>query len=212
MFGADEAGKGPAFGPMVAAAVSVPDDAVLPDDVGDSKAIDADRRKSLVATIRGDDRVAVGIAEVEPDRIDDPETDMNTLTVRAQADAITAVTAPDAVGIVDAADTSEHRFGRRITDAVPFPITVHAEHRADETYPVVGAASLVAKVERDRRIAEIASKFGDVGSGYPNDPTTRSFLRTYVAEHGTLPPFARASWSTCREALDRAAQASLDEF
>jgi len=212
VFGADEAGKGPVFGPMVAAAVSVPDRSVLPEDVGDSKGIAPGRRERLARTLREDDRVAVGVAVVDPDRIDDPSTDMNGLAVRAQARAIEAVADDGEEGIVDAADTSETRFRRRVAGAVERPVAVTAEHGADESHAVVGAASVVAKVERDRRIEAIAAEHGDVGSGYPGDPTTREFLRAYVDEHGDLPPFARESWSTCQEVLERAAQSSLDRF
>jgi ribonuclease HII len=212
VFGADEAGKGPVFGPMVAAAVSVPAASVLPDDVGDSKGIAPERRERLAAELREDDRVSVGVATVGPDRIDDPVTDMNTLTVAVQAEAIAAAATDGEEGIVDAGDTDEGRFGRRVADRLLFEAAVHAEHGADERYPVVGAASVVAKVERDRRIEAIADEYGDVGSGYPSDPTTRTFLREYVTDHGTVPPFARESWSTCQEALRRAAQSSLEEF
>ncbi|MEM2782912.1 MAG: hypothetical protein QXQ55_03890, partial [Candidatus Hadarchaeales archaeon] len=72
------------------------------------------------------------------------------------------------------------------------------ENSADRKYTVVGAASILAKVRRDARLAELKKKYGEVGSGYSHDPLTISFLRRWVEEHGELPPFARKSWETCR--------------
>ena len=94
-------------------------------------------------------------------------------------------------------------------------MTVNAEHGADESYPLVAAASIVAKVRRDARIDALDEEyveFGPVGSGYPSDPTTRDFLRRYVAATGELPDCARASWSTSTDALAAAEQSGLSEF
>jgi ribonuclease HII len=220
-FGVDEAGKGPVLGSMFAAAVLASPEAI-PDAVADSKTLTPERRDALAATLRADDRVAIGVAEIPVARIDDPETDMNTLTVEAQAEALAAVgedggariADPDdgVSGTVDAGDTDATRFGRRVADAVPFDVEIRAEHGADETYPIVSAASIVAKVERDAHVADLADEYGDVGSGYPSDPTTREFLSSYVQAHGELPPVARESWQTSQDVLAAAEQSSLDAF
>ncbi len=212
VFGVDEAGKGPVLGSMFAAAVSIPDESVLPAGIDDSKNLSPERRAALAAALRADDRIAVGIAEIAPDRIDAPETDMNSLTVAAQATAIGRAASAGERGIADAGDVDADRFARRVTERVPAAVTVAAEHGADETHPVVGAASVLAKVERDAHVARLAEEYGDVGSGYPSDPTTREFLRWYVDEHGDLPPCARRSWSTAEDVLAAADQSSLDQF
>ena len=223
-FGVDEAGKGPVLGSMFAAAV-VADPAELPGDVGDSKGIPPERREELAAEIR-EVAAAVGVAEIPVERIDDEATDMNSLTVAAQAEALAAAAADfdsDAVasgsvsGYVDAGDTNAVRFERRVSEGVADRLDdaspdVRAEHGADETYPVVGAASIVAKVERDAHVDRLVAEHGDVGSGYPSDPATREFLEGYVAEHGDLPSCARASWKTSQDALAAATQSSLGEF
>lgn len=206
--GVDEAGKGPVLGPMVCAAVRAP--AAALSDVEDSKRLSADRRERIAARLRADDRVRVGVETVSVARIDDPETGMNGLTLAGQAAAVRAVTEPGDRVVADAADVDADRFGRRLEDAVGAP--VRAEHGADERHPVVGAASVVAKVERDRRVAAVAAEYGSVGSGYPADPATRSFLREYVREHGSLPACARSSWATCADLLAAAEQSALDEF
>jgi ribonuclease HII len=213
-FGVDEAGKGPVLGAMFAAAVRA-DPAVLPEGIDDSKALTPSRRETLAAALRDDDRVAVGVAQVDPERIDDPETDMNALTVAVQAAAIDRVAAAGDSGVVDAGDTNADRFGRRVADRVAAAVSVTAEHGADETHDLVGAASVVAKVARDEHVAAIADGldgYDSVGSGYPSDQRTRAFLRSYVDEHGELPACARASWQTSRDVLAAAEQAALGEF
>ncbi|MFD1585922.1 ribonuclease HII [Halorientalis brevis] len=213
-FGVDEAGKGPVLGSMFAAAVRA-DPAVLPAGIDDSKNLSVARREEFASALRADDRVTVGLAEIPPDRIDDPETDMNTLTVAAQADALDAVARDGDRGAVDAGDTDAARFGRRVGDHVAADLDVVAEHGADETYALVGAASIIAKVARDAHVENLAARhdsYDDVGSGYPSDPATREFLRAYVSDHGELPSCARASWQTSQDVLAAAAQTGLDEF
>jgi len=211
-FGADEAGRGPVLGSMFAGAVAVerPDD--LPAGVADSKRLTRERREELFERLTADDRVRTAAAEVPTERIDDPGTDMNTLTVEAQAEAIRDVAGADDSGVVDACDTSETRFEARIEDALPFRVDVLAEHGADDEYAIVAAASIVAKVARDRHVDTLAERYGPVGSGYPSDPTTREFLVAHVAEHGTLPECARESWQTCADLLADAEQTGLDGF
>ena len=208
--GADEAGKGPVLGSMFAAAVRAPPEAI-PEGVDDSKRLSPARREALAAGLRNDDRVEVGVHEIPVDRIDGDE-DVNTLTVLAQAEAVAAVARDGDGGVLDAGDTSADRFVRRVAERVPADVDLRAEHSADETYLLVSAASVLAKVERDAHVEGLAEAYGDVGSGYPSDPTTREFLRNYVETHGGLPDCARRSWSTCEDALAAAEQSALDSF
>ncbi|OYR53753.1 ribonuclease HII [Halorubrum halodurans] len=220
--GVDEAGKGPVLGPMVAAAVRA-DPESLPADVDDSKRVAPDRRREIAAELRASDAVDVAVATVETAAIDAPDTDMNTLTVRGQARAVRGVARAGDRVVADAGDTSERRFARRLrefvvdadTADIADSVAVDAAHGADASDPVVGAASVVAKVARDARMSAIDAAYPDydgVGSGYPSDPTTRAFLRAYVADHGEVPPHARRSWSTCADVLAAAKQSGLDEF
>ena len=219
---------------MVAAAV-VAAPASLPADVDDSKRIAPARREAMAAAIEGDPDVAVGVAVVDPAEIDRPDTDMNTLTVRGQARAARAALADRPPGVAapvrvvaDAGDTNEERFARRLRESVTgdgesdrpdadgLPqVDVAAAHGADADDPVVGAASVVAKVARDERMAAIDAAYAEydgVGSGYPSDPATRAFLAAYVDDHGSLPDCARTSWATCEDVLAAAEQSALDEF
>ena len=218
--GVDEAGKGPVIGPMVVAAVRTKP-ARLPADVDDSKRLTPERRTKIAAALRADDAVALAVTTVDPPAIDAPTSDMNTLTVHGHARAVGQIIRPGDRVVADAGDTSESRFASRLASNVDDgvdkrdAITVDAAHGADETDPVVGAASIVAKVARDARIEAIDrtySAYESVGSGYPSDPTTRAFLRAYVGDHGDVPPHARRSWATCANALAAAEQSALDEF
>lgn len=213
--GADEAGKGPALGPMVAGAVRAdPED--LPSGLSDSKQLSASRRRELDAALRAQPSITVAVVPVPPERIDAPETDMNSLGVAAQAAAVSQLVEDSDELIADAADTDAERFGRRLADAIDVEngsVDVLAEHGADEAHPVVSAASIVAKVERDKRMAAIDDRYDrEVGSGYPSDPATQAFLESYVSEHGKLPSCARESWATCENVLTAASQSGLDEF
>lgn len=239
--GVDEAGKGPVLGSMFAAAVHCETVAALPAGIADSKRLSPTRREELAATLRADDRIAVGVAEITTERIDDPATDMNGLAVTAHATAIgeaitDAAERADAAGDAcedglerpiavhcDACDTDAERFARRVSDAYAAlegadgeggedGVVVDATHGADDEDPIVGAASIVAKVERDAHVAALSEEYGPVGSGYPSDPTTREFLESYVADHDALPPCARESWSTCQDVLAAAEQTGLGQF
>lgn len=210
--GADEAGKGPVLGSMFAAAVRVPDPAVLPGGIKDSKALTPGRRAELEASLAAADRVETAVAEVPVERIDRPGSNMLSLTVRAQARAIRRVARAGDRGTVDGADVDADRFGRRVRDACRIDMTLEAEHGADETHAVVSAASVIAKQAREAHVAELATEYGDVGSGYPSDPTTRSFLREYVRTHGDIPACARRSWGTSQDVLAAVEQSALDSF
>ncbi|MBB6647016.1 ribonuclease HII [Halobellus ruber] len=215
--GVDEAGKGPVLGPMVAAAVRARSESI-PADVDDSKRLRPATRESIAATLREREGVDVGVAVVPTDRIDDPETGMNGLTVAAHAEAVAAVATEGDRVVADAGDVDAARFGRRVGDGIAErgpSVAVHAEHGADAADPLVAAASVIAKVERDARIAALGSEYPEhapVGSGYPSDPETRAFLRRYVGDTGELPDCARASWATADDVLAAAEQSSLSEF
>jgi ribonuclease HII len=196
---------------FAAAVVGEPDS--LPAAVGDSKAISPARREALATEIAAEPALQIGLAEVTVAEIDAPETDMNTLTVAAHARALADAGVTGETGRVDAGDVNAERFGRRVEKRVDGEITVHAEHGADERDPLVGAASVIAKVARDAHVAAIDADYDrPVGSGYPGDEQTRQFLETYVAATGALPDCARRSWQTSSDVLDAVAQTELGEF
>jgi ribonuclease HII len=210
--GVDEAGRGPVLGPLVAGAVAVPDVDVLPDAVDDSKALTSSTRERIAETLRDAEAVETATVRVDASTIDASDATMNELTRGAQIQAVDAVVADGATVRADAGDVDADRCGRRIAAGIAAGVDVIAEHRADERHAVVGAASVLAKVERDAAMAELATEYGAVGSGYPSDQTTREFLADYVADNETLPPFARESWQTCADVLAAAEQSAIGDF
>jgi ribonuclease HII len=106
------------------------------------------------------------------------------------------------IAYVDASDVLEERFKQHIQECLTFKVEIVSEHKADRTYPVVSAASIIAKVERDKAIAELASKYGDLGCGYPTDPETLRFLQQCLERRGEYPDFVRKSWKPARKAKE----------
>ena len=98
--------------------------------------------------------------------------------------------------IVDAPDTNPERFRDELLELTESPCEVLAEHHADIRYPIVSAASIVAKVERDWAVEKLKSRYGDFGSGYPSDPKTKEFLSRWLEREGSMPDFTRKSWRT----------------
>lgn len=210
--GVDEAGRGPVLGSLFVGAVAVVDRGVLPDGVDDSKAVPATTRARLADALERDRAIDVAIEELEPRQIDRAAGSLTAQVAAAFARAIDRLaTAGDAV-VADAGEADTHRFADRVRRHLSTPVDLEVTVRADETDPLVGAASIVAKEAREAHVDGLTERYGAVGSGYPSDPTTRRFLAEYVAEHGGLPACARRSWATSRDVIAASEQAGLGAF
>jgi ribonuclease HII len=209
--GVDEAGKGSVLGPLVVAAVAVTSPDVL-DGLGvrDSKAVSAKERDRLYPLIRKRCRVAT--IRLDAQEIDAIRTEMtlNAAMARTHARAIDKLS--PSCAYVDACDVNSLRYAEMVRGNLLTQCEIVSEHHADVKFPVVSAASIIAKVTRDRAIATLAKKYGEIGSGYPADPTTIRFLESWIGEHGSPPPIARRSWKTISAMLARRAQRSLMDF
>ncbi len=209
--GVDEAGKGSVLGPMVIAAVGADTDDVLADlPVKDSKLLSPKQRGKLYLEITARCRVATVI--IPADRIDSYRTDMtmNECVARAHAAAIGKIRPVTAY--VDACDVNADRYAQMVQEHLKRPCRIISEHQADQTYPIVSAASIVAKVVRDREVALLKKEYGAIGSGYPSDPATISFLSSYIEKHHHPPACARRSWKTVGTLLAKLSQATLPDF
>ena len=114
---------------------------------------------------------------------------------------------------VDACDPVADRFGRAVQHWAGGSAAVIARHRADATIPVVGAASIVAKVHRDRSIRRLQRRLsGDLGSGYPSDPRTCRLVRAVLQDGGPVPPWVRQSWRTMGRLKPPPAARTLETF
>ncbi len=200
LLGIDEAGRGSLVGDMFVVGVCVDESKLrLLEKLGvrDSKLLAPDAREKLYGRIIGIvDHVIV--KRIPPNRID--EENLNKLFI----EAVTEITkeALAKCGSVNKVYVDLTGSKDRLVNAirgVGFSGDIVAEHYADRNYIVVSTASIVAKVLRDRHIKELSKTYGDIGSGYPSDPKTITWLKRIVEEKGELPGIVRKSWSTIRK-------------
>ncbi len=203
--GVDEAGRGCVIGPLVVAGVMLKEEK-LPEltrlGVKDSKLLSAKKREELSVEIArlAEKHVTVKLLPPEIDRAVESRRKLhklNRLEAQTMAKIIEALK-PD-VAFVDAADVVEERFKQHIQQELSFKVKIVAEHKADKTYAVVSAASIIAKVERDREIASLAGAYGDFGSGYLADSRTMRFLRQWLQAHDDYPDCVRKSWKPAKQ-------------
>lgn len=104
---------------------------------------------------------------------------------------------------IDAVDVNEDRFRETILSLLDYtPEEIISKHKADDLYPIVSAASIIAKDKRDTLIEELKEKYGDFGSGYPSDKRTVDFLRNWIKKNKKVPDFARKSWETVKKIVE----------
>ena len=209
--GVDEAGKGSVLGPLVVAGIGISSEERLSDlGVRDSKLLSPKERERLYPLIRKRCKVAtVTIAAQEIDAIRSEMT-MNACVARAHAQVIAKLS--PACAYVDACDVNCFRYAEMVRVHLSPPCEIVSEHHADEKFAVVSAASIIAKVVRDREIKKLAKKYGEIGSGYPSDPVTIRWLSGYIRDNPSPPPIARRSWKTVGNLLAKKTQRSLLDF
>lgn len=212
--GCDEAGRGPVFGPMVLCGAMF-EPGALPGlkaaGVRDSKLLSPSRREALARLIV-EKALKIEIVELPPAEIDEMRLvkKINLNEIEAMTFAKILDRLKPKIAYVDSADVNAARFKETIQRYMKTKTELVAEHYADRTYPAVSAASIVAKVRRDQRIAELRQLYGDLGSGYSSDSRTITFLERWVQEHGELPEFARHSWETAQRILEQTKQRKLN--
>lgn len=204
--GIDEAGRGPVLGPLVLCGVcfSKPNLPYLI-EIGakDSKKLTPKKREKLAKLIKEkcQSYEIIVVSAQEVDEREKKRITMNRLEEIKMADLINKLK-PDII-YIDAADVNEERFGISIKNLLDFkPKKIISEHKADDTYPIVSAASIIAKDKRDTIIEEFKEEFGEIGSGYPSDKKTIDFLREYIKEHKEIPKFVRKTWDTTKRILN----------
>ncbi|MFQ5998049.1 MAG: ribonuclease HII [Candidatus Bathyarchaeia archaeon] len=185
--------------------------------VADSKTLSAKQRISLADEIKKLATAYVCI-EVSPREIDKVVASsrkffkLNYLEAKFMAKAIEMLR--PSVAFVDSCDVVPKRFSGQINSFLKTKTRIIAEHRADRRLTIVGAASILAKTTRDHRVSELAQSFGTIGSGYPSDSKTISFLQNWLVENNDFPNFVRKSWATARRIKTKAhsRQATLKNY
>lgn len=218
--GVDEAGRGSIIGPLVVAGVGIRESRV-PElkelGVKDSKLLTPERRAYLNRHIL---KLAdsISVYKVKCTEVDDSVffRGLNRLEARAMARVIQNISADEIY--VDCCDTNTLRYKDYIENHLltfesslssgGTPV-IHSLHHADSINVVVSAASIVAKVTRDREVQRIRRKYEDIGSGYPSDVRTMQFIRSWVSENRCAPRFARKSWAPLKVMLEDLAQTKL---
>jgi ribonuclease HII len=202
--GLDDAGRGSVIGPLIIGGVTF-QDSEIPKlkslGVKDSKALTPRRRTILSQEIKS---LAARweIVEISPADIDKivfrgrKLYRLNWLEAVTMAEVIKKLQ-PD-VAYVDASDVNEERFAQQIREVLPFNVKIVSEHKADSNYAIVSAASIIAKTYRDYAISLLREKYGNFGSGYPNDNLTKQYLIRRIEEGKGIPNFVRKSWKTVK--------------
>jgi len=216
--GVDEAGRGSVLGPLIVAGVSI-EDSKIPElvnlGVKDSKLLLPQRRQYLFRKIK-ELASEVTYEKILPKQIDrvvfrgEPLYRLNYLEARAMSSVLFKLRFDRA--FIDCCDTNQARFGQLVSDLVaeregksftvgernPLFDKIVSEHHADRNYPVVSAASIIAKVTRDSYVKRLRKKHGEFGSGYPSDPDTISYLKQVYETSSQFPSITRLSWITIR--------------
>lgn len=215
--GIDEAGRGPVIGPMVLAiaVIEEKDESLLKSlGVKDSKQVTPEKRELLAVEIRKIAKEHACLAVSARD-IDDMRkyANLNEIEAMEAAELITGLKAKPERIYIDAPDTDESNFAKRIRKYLFSDVKLITEHYADSKYPACSAASILAKVERDRLVRGIEKEHDiRIGSGYPHDPLTIKFLKDWMRTHNSYPEFVRASWETASTIVAEKKQRKLEDF
>jgi len=217
VLGIDEAGRGPVLGPMVYGISFCPvsknkDLKAL--GVDDSKALTEEQREKLLdKVLDNNDYIGWAIHLLSPNYI---STSMNK---RGKYN-LNAMSHDTAIGLVKDAISNGVNVAEVYVDTVGPPekyqakleaifpgIKITVAKKADSLYPCVSAASICAKVARDRALKEWtflegSDISGPWGSGYPGDPVTKKFLQEQIHPIFGFPGIVRFSWKTAEKILD----------
>ena len=191
--GVDEAGRGSMLGPLVVAGITISRSKInLLKKLGvrDSKKLSPVARERLYKKIIEvvDD---YHVIRISPRIIDKSVSNhsLNHLEAKYMAKVISKLSPSTA--FVDSCDVNSKRFGKEISNLTS-NTKIRSYHHADSKFITVSAASILAKVSRDRAITRLSKKY-DIGSGYPSDPKTKVFVKKSIRRNQNL-TFLRKSW------------------
>ncbi len=202
--GIDEAGRGPVIGPLVIAGIWISEELeekLSMWGVKDSKKHSPRVRQALAQKIKD---IAVHYEVIVPAcDIDSLRKEMTLNELELHIFVQVARYRNADAYFLDAVDVDSERFKINFQQALKCDGQVIAEHKADDLYPVVSAASILAKTCRDKEVIQIAETLEPqlgmpLGSGYPSDPLTQKFLESWGKKFGNLPPHTRHSWKTAQ--------------
>lgn len=218
ILGIDEAGRGSVIGPLVICGLVIDekDEHKLREiKVKDSKQLTPKKREELAPKI---EKIATHIVvlRVPACKIDANRrkgVNLNQIEAIKMAEIINLLE-PDKA-IIDSPAYNTNKFRDYLWSKLENKnVELACENYADETYPVVSAASIIAKVDRDANIEELKKKVGyDFGVGYPHDAKTIEFLNKLAEQDGgRLPMFVRHTWDTAERIMTEHKQLRVLNF
>ncbi len=168
--------------------------------VKDSKKLSPNKRKELFKDII---KIVDGyyITKISPKSIDANVRKhcLNGLEAKHMAKVVLKLN-PD-TSYVDSCDVNPKRFGKEIS-TLSENHKIKSYHHADSRFVVVSAASILAKVTRDKAIEKLRKNY-DLGSGYPSDSKTVGFVNKFYKKNQFLPNFVRKSWKPVQKILEK---------
>jgi len=183
--------------------------------VKDSKQLTPKKREELVPKIE-EIGIHIVIIRVPSEKIDANRKrgiNLNQIEAIKMAEIINLLE-PDKA-IVDAPSYNTNKFRDYLFSKIENKkVELISENFADQKYPVVSAASIIAKVNRDEAIEELKKKIGkDFGVGYSHDPRTIEFLNELAKkDHGMLPGYVRHTWDTVERIKNEYSQLRILSF
>ncbi len=194
ILGLDEAGRGSVLGPLVVGGFCWDNEDQAPlraAGAADSKVLSPRRRELALKALS---QLGQGFAR-QSSAVEVDAGNLNELEI-GHFVALIKETRPDRVYL----DAPVHPRGipklcARLTAETGVRDLV-VEPKADATWPVVGAASIFAKVSRDSELSCLTAIHGPIGSGYPSDPATRDHLLALIQAGTRMPPYVRTRWGT----------------
>ena len=201
--GVDDAGRGSMVGPLVIAGVTIDKKNIKKlksIGVQDSKKLSPKIREILYKKIIEivDEYYVV---RIQPKTIDHNvfKHKLNHLEAKNMAKVIKKLDPHTAY--VDSCDVDYKRFGREISSLTSNSRIV-SRHHADSRFTVVAAASIIAKVSRDKSIHRLKKNF-DLGSGYPSDKNTVKYVKKLLSSKKQSYPFIRMSWKPVQKIINK---------
>lgn len=205
IMGVDEAGRGPLVGDIFMAGVVIKEENVVKlklIGVKDSKKLSRLSREKLFGLILSLAE-AVIVTRISPQEIDNEN--INILEIKALCRLVSKLCSIVKIDkIYVDAFTDNQRILNYLKTCINVCVNLReviAEYSADSKYVVVGAASIIAKVLRDRHIDMLKIFYGDFGSGYPSDKRTIDWLKKYYGQYNQIPSIVRRSWKTVKSLI-----------
>lgn len=220
ILGIDEAGRGPVLGPMVYACAlwkEEHDQELASKGYDDSKKLSEEQRNILMEQIKQDEKVGYVTCEISARTLSErmlrtPEpVSLNRIAQDATLEIIRRVFAKGVhvkKVFVDALGNCEH-YERLLGNNFPECSEITVKPKADSLYKVVSAASICAKVTRDKSLAnwtfdepKLSAMSRDWGCGYPGDEKTKTWLVENMDPVFGFPSLVRFSWQTSKNLLE----------